>query len=645
MRPTIPKLQYRLAAAASIAACSAILFSAPAFAHTEDGLSAPAGPDGSNVTFGSGGGQFPFALGSYNGLVLEDESADEGVDASLDPIRRARRDVSSLGNNQYQKSDIKLGETQKWFFPKDAKDRDGDGPKDTKDKDGDVPKEDKDREGPRKDEDRKGNEPKEERPSHQKRANTVYVSMTICSKPRLSKRDSDHDPPALPQLEVSIQGLNGTGPQNDDWIAFKSEGGYMSAVGDATGDVQVKVTAPESKDYEGTYHYQIAASMDALFHTVGDDESLFAVDSDATTALLTTDGLNETGVEVAPRDVSEGLKMRPPFVMFANNVKDQSIEGMERSYCALNQHAQVRGKKSVEASMTTRPGNETVREQFYVSKLNRSSEYTGFLAMEGNSTDSGNGIVGGGGRVWKPTKFSTKTEDTCALIHDLDFCTEVAYSVPTNPQKYNPKNKHSDLRTLYDNHARSLYKNFNYSLAQIQCNATNNETKWSLTVTCDDCAKAYKDWLCAVTIPRCADFSNTADTSLYPRNIIQPFPNGTSLPPASVNDTIRKTPAARHARNGPLDSKINPGPYKEMLPCRDICWNLVRSCPSALEFSCPEEPGIWASYGAKTKGHGADRCNHPEAPFKRSNGGVGLRGGVGVGLGVGLFWVVVFGVL
>ena len=414
MRPTIPKLQYRLAAA-TIAACSAVLFSAPGFAHTDDGLSAPAGPDGSNVTFGSGAGQFPFALGSYNGLVLED-STDEGVDASLDPIRRARRAVSSLGNNQYQKSDIKPGETQKWYFPKDAKNRDGDG---------DGSQDDKDREGgdgPKEDKDREGDEPKEERPSHRKRANTVYVSMTICSKPRLSKRDTAHDdddPPALPQLEVSILGLDGPDTQSDGWAVFKSEGGYMSAVGDATGDVQLKVTAPESKDYEGTYHYQIAASVDALFHTVDDDPSasLFFVDSDTTTALLTTDHLNETAPGVAPHGLGEALKMRPPFVMFANNVNDQSIEGMERSYCALNQHAQVRGKKSIEASMTTRPGNKTPREQFYVTELNRSSEYTGILAMTGNSTDSGNGIVGGGGRVWQPKKFSTKKGRPNTIIH------------------------------------------------------------------------------------------------------------------------------------------------------------------------------------------------------------------------------------
>lgn len=233
------------------------------------------------------------------------------------------------------------------------------------------------------------------------------------------------------------------------------------------------------------------------------------------------------------------------------------------------------------------------------------------------------------------------TEENCALIHDLDFCTEVAYSVPTNPKTYNnkDKNKLNDLRTLYDDHARTLYKNFTYSLAQIQCNATNNETKWSLTVNCDDCAKAYREWLCAVTIPRCADFSNTNNTALHPRNIMQQFPNGTTLPHTSINKTIRETPAAHYARNSLLNNKIKPGPYKEMLPCRDTCWNLVRSCPSALEFSCPEEPGIWASYGAKDDHE--DRCNHPKAPFRTSNGGVALRGGVEIGLGV-LFWGAVF---
>lgn len=41
-----------------------------------------------------------------------------------------------------------------------------------------------------------------------------------------------------------------------------------------------------------------------------------------------------------------------------------------------------------------------------------------------------------------------------------------------------------------------------------------------------------------------------------------------------------------------------PGPYKEVLPCEEMCYELVRSCPASLEFACPlAERGLEISYG------------------------------------------------
>lgn len=82
---------------------------------------------------------------------------------------------------------------------------------------------------------------------------------------------------------------------------------------------------------------------------------------------------------------------------------------MQKSYCALNQLAQIRkSSNNVEVGMTNRGLGNKPKEQFYITGLNRSSTYYGILAMDGNSTSSGNGIIGGGGRVWQPMNFSTK---------------------------------------------------------------------------------------------------------------------------------------------------------------------------------------------------------------------------------------------
>lgn len=60
-----------------------------------------------------------------------------------------------------------------------------------------------------------------------------------------------------------------------------------------------------------------------------------------------------------------------------------------------------------------------------------------------------------------------------------------------------------------------------------------------------------------------------------------------------------------------IDTTIKPGPYKELLPCKDICYNLVRSCPAALQFVCPlEGHGLNYSYGSPHSGVGVT-CNSP----------------------------------
>ena len=152
----------------------------------------------------------------------------------------------------------------------------------------------------------------------------------------------------------------------------------------------------------------------------------------------------------------------------------------------------------------------------------------------------------------------------------------------------------SALSQTYDSNANALYTNFSNSLQQIQCN-TSPESKYSLAVDCNDCASAYRKWLCAVTIPRCYDFSSSLPF-LQPRNAGQAFLNGTEIP---VDDPLRTSPITNASRNSIIDTQIKPGPYKEILPCQDLCYDLVRTCPSALQFTCPNGHWLNASYGVQ----------------------------------------------
>lgn len=44
-----------------------------------------------------------------------------------------------------------------------------------------------------------------------------------------------------------------------------------------------------------------------------------------------------------------------------------------------------------------------------------------------------------------------------------------------------------------------------------------------------------------------------------------------------------------------------PGPYKEVLPCNDLCYSLMQSCPSVFGFGCPfPGRGLEVDYGTRS---------------------------------------------
>ena len=201
-------------------------------------------------------------------------------------------------------------------------------------------------------------------------------------------------------------------------------------------------------------------------------------------------------------------------------------------------------------------------------------------------------------------------------MFNLPFCSSVAYAAPGNPSSKNTSiSDATNLGLLYDQYALLAWTNFTYSLGQVACNTTSS-AQYSLVKTCTDCSNAYKEWLCAVVIPRCEDFSNSS-LSLQPRAIVQPFINET-YGKKFVDDPIlsienqRKT-YFNSSRNPMIDDVIKPGPYKEVLPCEDICYELVRSCPSFLGFGCPLlNHGLNYSYGTPPA------CNSPRTGISRA---------------------------
>ncbi|KXT05893.1 hypothetical protein AC578_393 [Pseudocercospora eumusae] len=463
---------------------------------------------------------------------------------------------------------------------------------------------------------------------------TIYISANTCTQPVWNGSEPQIEAPPQLTLYVSTNsGNTNLGPNagNDSQKVYPFVNGFVNAsVDNASGDWYMAVSGPSLPDgFSGSWTYRLAVSIDDYFYAAEmANPFLFQVDTDSDSALLVTDNL--TQADASELLYTEWMDLGAPFIMFAVNNNLTGLMGLQSSFCGLqtfvSDNHQIQAKQddmggnttNVQMGMITRGLGHKPKEQFYVNALNSSSSYQAFLAMDGNSTASGDGVVGGGGKVWAPVPFSTKSDGNCQLLFNLTFCDEVAYAVPANPSN-EPVSSFEALQNFYENYTTTWYSPFNQTLAQIACNTTT-DAQYSLAKNCTDCAAAYKEWLCAVSIPRCEDFSNQAPY-LQPRNVGQKFYNNDSMldsdfllsnfvpmtkaPTLEGSNAYQQTYnwsfATNRSRNQMIDEVIQPGPYKEVLPCEDLCYSLMQSCPASIQFGCPYPGrGLEVSYGKRS---------------------------------------------
>ncbi|OBT84486.1 hypothetical protein VE02_06417 [Pseudogymnoascus sp. 03VT05] len=479
----------------------------------------------------------------------------------------------------------------------------------------------------------------DEESSIHKRANatrTVYITLNTCLQP--SNANGDSGPP--PQVTMYVgdnQTTLGASKPADGQRIIAAEFGFANLTFEASKDVYIAVTGPNTTSYEGIYNIEVGVSIDAPFHSYsGDAADLFFIDSDSSSALLATKNLTldnssspvyQKWMQLSP----------PPYVIFANNQNLTYIQGVSRSYCGLENYAQIAGTQKglrtdmVKTIMTNVTLGTHPKQQFYFQGLNASSRYYGILALPGNATER---APGGGGRVWQTMNFTTQSDGNCAILFNLSFCSDVSYAVPGNPITFPTL---TSLASFYDDAARSAYSNFDKALQQIPCEIPNTG-QYSLVRDCGQCAAAYKAWLCSVTIPRCQDYS-CSDPWLQPRNVVQPFPNSSTLADTAFLAASKEILYLNSSRNPSIDEIVKPGPYKEILPCLDMCYNLFQSCPASMGFECPRmEEGGNSSYGRRPNGSksedGQITCNYPGAAYHLSGARVVRVGWLGVVVGV-----------
>lgn len=248
---------------------------------------------------------------------------------------------------------------------------------------------------------------------------TVFVSATICRYPQRVGGVSDKAPPSL-RLLISSDGSNerpeSTDPMTETDLFY--EGAVMKRVSASTSAVYFGIESPDLSDgdFEGDWSFEVAVSTDDWYHSFEKDESsnmLQTVGVDNGAALLTTRDLAEDSAE-AQAVMDSG----PPYTLFVYNANSPQLKTVRRSYCGLENYAEIASSKDetpsrrVITSMTTRGPSKLPKQQFRIEGLDATTAYTAVLVRTGQQSlvKRQDGSSGSGGvRTFPETQFETAT--------------------------------------------------------------------------------------------------------------------------------------------------------------------------------------------------------------------------------------------
>ncbi|AQZ09348.1 MID1 (YNL291C) [Zygosaccharomyces parabailii] len=337
------------------------------------------------------------------------------------------------------------------------------------------------------------------------------------------------------------------------------------------------------------WEYKMSISENDLVYQWDSRSWLQVLDTDHNSALLLTGNVS------AEADSHYNYSIYNPELYDLYVFSEEGSANIERnlnlSICAMmsgdylvssaispgsESHPLERSNLAISKSITSRSGS--VREQFYVTGLNASTTYVAYLTKKIGK--KGN-LSHDGGVLFSKETFRTQSSNNCSLIFDLEFCSGVAYSVPTSSNSFNK----TLLATTFDKYAQSLFQNFSKALQIIPCEM-ELDARYSPLRTCEHCSSSYQDWLCAVTIPRCS----------VTRGEYHIHREKSANRNQFINDEIR-----------PLSD------YYEIPPCIEMCYYMVRDCPSDFGFACPNrdnyEDLFKRSYGYYDSSKSQITCN------------------------------------
>ncbi|CAI8496090.1 unnamed protein product [Pichia kudriavzevii] len=380
----------------------------------------------------------------------------------------------------------------------------------------------------------------------------IYLSASLCQLPvNWNTSISNNGLTLYYTFNETI--ANNTDFRNMEKVDF--QGGYASAI------AETEIISTDS-DYmlylmiqpqqcnnctaDDIWVYEFAASQRKVMFLYDTEPRISVLDVDYEAAIFQTD------------DIPFGQNSSYSLYLFKDEYPIPI--GLNQSWCAISENQQYDKKISVNESLVA-----SLKNAFVVSDLDIAKTYTGVLVIT-------NDIIPYGGGIFEPFVFTMSKTRSCKLAYGLEFCDEVAYAVPISESYLYGKESWSEFVSSYDNYSESLYQPFEYALQQVACD-TELDARYSPIRTCNDCKYSYKQWLCAVTIPRCVSSLNSGVFNL--------------------NYT------AEQGRNEYIAEHIKPPlPYSEILPCLNVCQAIVRDCPADFGFGCPETPEqVQLSYG------------------------------------------------
>ncbi|KAF9942440.1 stretch-activated cation channel mid1 [Mortierella alpina] len=421
----------------------------------------------------------------------------------------------------------------------------------------------------------------------------VFISVSTCSAP---KSGASVCPPLVLYVSTSTSvPLPGPGQDSNAVKVVSGLEGLIQFTVYTERDVFFSLQAPALEGtWTGDWSVEVGASSQGYVQRYDSSQGLVLDDTDGTSASFLTH--NFTAI--------------PTFKVYLVDATSLPT-GLTHSLCAIEV---IQPTPLTKANMIVTQTNRTSnldgsmgrvilpaepsfeqfgqRRQVLLQSLTAGTEYTAFFI-----TDVLN--QAGAEVMWAMTRFRTKRHDNCVLITDLQFCHEVAYAVPITPQSTLPggggganSTTRLDVKKFYDDFSSNLMDNFKKVLAQYDC----TRSQYSLIRNCTDCTRAYRRWLCGVSIPRCTDTEDIAD----PRNTGYVPPSTYSDPSVAENPYLvdrvkgpviveRDTNTSRGAiaQLSQSNALMNPGQYGEVLPCIDLCFDVVQSCPNFLGFNCP----------------------------------------------------------